>query len=144
MPSAYYLIPQNFVKDDRNLRMILYQSMSAVRVISTLKGGWDTRTLTAILKFIWTFLHSEVVGCYNIALVLSVTFMSLAPSRCSHQWATWWNFSLPNIFLYRYSEYSALNFDTFSLGRWYSFGKILTLTLTRWHGERTEDGPGAQ
>ena len=35
--------------------MVLYQSVGAVSVVSTLIGGGDTQTLTAIIKFVCTF-----------------------------------------------------------------------------------------
>ena len=42
--------------------MILCQSLSVVWIVGTRIGGEDTQTLTDIIKFIRTFLHSEMVG----------------------------------------------------------------------------------
>ena len=42
--------------------MVLYQSVGAVSVVSTLIGGGDTQSLTAIIRFVLYFLHLQAVG----------------------------------------------------------------------------------
>ena len=58
LKGCFCLFGSKFWRFNGNLQMIFCQSVSAVWALSTLIGGGDTWTLTAIIKFIWTFLHS--------------------------------------------------------------------------------------
>ena len=66
---AFAFLLQNFGNGGRDLWMIFCLSMSVgSSKIGTLTGGWDFQTLTAKIKFVWTFCSQRWWGDENIAL----------------------------------------------------------------------------
>ena len=67
-----------FWKGGGNLRMKFRLSVTAVW---ELVGGGDIRTLTAVIKFIWTFCTLRQRGHQNIALTHSSFLAPESPSK---------------------------------------------------------------
>ena len=63
--------PQVFEKVRGIIKWMI--SLSVVWVVNTLIGGGNTRTLNAVINFIWTFCTLSQWGCQNIALAPSCT-----------------------------------------------------------------------
>ena len=54
-PNAFAFFTKNFGKVTGTYEWLLFQSVSAVWAISKLLGGGDTKTLIALIEFVWTF-----------------------------------------------------------------------------------------
>ena len=59
----------------RDLQMVLCHSMNAGWGVGKLRGGGDTQTLPAVIKFIWTFCTQRQWGCKNIFLAPAHTLV---------------------------------------------------------------------
>ena len=66
------------LRDGRDLWMVLCHSINAGWVVGTLRGGGDTQTIPAVIKFIWTFLTQRQSGHEDIFLRHTCT---LVPTR---------------------------------------------------------------